>query len=130
MEKKLKLRLLDDKFSISKLPQFAEIPAVLTKGEMCFAMRTDDELTIISPEFMAPGNVQQEAGWRCIRVDGEYPFSEIGVLASLTAPLAQANIPIFAVSTFNTDYFFVMEENLVKATQALQQAGHEFVHKE
>ena len=121
---------MEEKFTISKLPQFAEVPVIFTKGEMCFVMRTDDELTVISPDFMAPTNVQQETGWRCFRIDGEIPYQAPGVLASLLQPLAEADISIFAVSTFNTDYVFLLEENLVKAVQVLQQSGHQFVHKE
>lgn len=108
MTKKLTLHLLNEAFTINKLPQFAEIPSILSKGEMCFILRTDDELTIVCPDYMAPNNVQQELGWRCLRVGGDINLQEVGVLASITGPLAEANIPLFAVSTFNTDYVFVM----------------------
>ena len=130
MDINLKLRLLDEKFAISKMPQFAELPSVFAKGEMCFVMRTDEELTIISPEFMAPDNGQQEIGYRCIRIEGQIPSNTTGVLVSLLKPLTEAGISIFAVSTFQSDYLFLMEEDLVKATHALQHAGHEFVHEE
>jgi len=128
--KKLTLQLLSEAFTINKLPQFAEIPSILSQGDMCFIFRTEDELCIVCPDFMAPNNVQQELGWRCLKVEGEMKLQEVGVLASLTQPLAEANIPIFAISTFVTDYVFVMEEHLVNAVQALQKAGHEFSHKE
>jgi uncharacterized protein len=130
MKKKLTLHLLNDTFTINKLPQFAEIPSILSKGEMCFIFRTDDELTIVCPDYMAPNNVQQELGWRCIRVQGQMKLGEVGVLAAISEPLAEAQVPLYAISTFNTDYVLVMEEHLVNAVQALQKAGHEFVHKE
>ena len=130
MDHKLKLNLLEEKFAISKLPQFAELPSVFAKGEMCFVMRTDNDLTVISPEFMAPNNVQQEVGYRCLRTTGEIPLNTTGVLEALIQPLSAAGISVFAVSTFHADYVFLMEEHLVKATQALQHAGHEFVHEE
>jgi hypothetical protein len=130
MNHKLKLQLLDEKFAISKMPQFAELPSVFAKGEMCFVMRTDDELTIISPEFMAPDNDQQEIGYRGIRIAGQIPSKTTGILISLVKPLTEAGISIFVVSTFSSDYIFLLEENLVKATQALQHAGHEFIHEE
>jgi hypothetical protein len=130
MNQKLKLQLLDDKFAISKMPQFAELPSVYAKGEMCFVMRTDEELTVISPEFMAPDNGQQEIGYRCIRIAGQIPSNTTGILISLVKPLTEAGISIFAVSTFNSDYIFLLEEQLVKATQALQHAGHEFVYED
>jgi hypothetical protein len=130
MDHKLKLQLLEEKFTISKMPQFAELPSVFAKGEMCFVMRTDDDLTIISPEFMAPDNGQQEIGYRCVRIAGQTPSNTTGILFTLVKPLTEAGISIFAVSTFSSDYIFLMEEHLVKATQALQHAGHEFVHEE
>jgi uncharacterized protein len=130
MDHKLKLRLLDEKFVISKMPQFAELASVFAKGELCFVMRTDEDLTIISPEFMAPNNVQQEIGYRCFCTITDIPHSTPGILNSLLKPLSDAGISLFAVSTFQSDYIFLMEENLVKATQALQHAGHEFIHEE
>ncbi|RPI05571.1 MAG: ACT domain-containing protein [Ignavibacteriae bacterium] len=126
----LKLQLLDEKFAISKMAQFAELPSVFAKGEMCFVMRTDEDLTIISPEFMAPDNGQQQIGYRCIRTIGPIPLETTGVLIALVKPLTEAGISVFAVSTFHSDYIFLMEEHLVKATQALQHAGHEFIHEE
>ncbi|HEX9829044.1 MAG TPA: ACT domain-containing protein [Bacteroidota bacterium] len=128
--KKLTLQLMNENFTVNKLAQFAELPSIFAKGEMCFMMRTDEEFTIICPDFMAPNNVQQETGWKCMKVTGEMNLSDVGVLASITGPLAEANIPLLAVSTFNTDYFFVIEENLVNAVQALQKVGHTFVHGE
>ena len=131
MEKKLKIMMLEDKFSINKLPQFGEIPVIFTKGDMCFTARTDDELTIICPEFMAPNNVQQEIGWRCLKILSTGNISkEIGVLATVTQPLAEAGIPLCCITTFSSIYIFLMEENLVKAVQLLQHAGHEFIHRE
>ena len=128
--KKLSLQLMNESFTVNKLAQFAELPSIFAKGEMCFMMRTDEEFTIICPDFMAPNNVQQEPGWKCMKVLSASDLKDIGVLASITGPLEEAKIPILAVSTFNTDYIFVMEENLVNAVQALQKVGHEFVHGE
>jgi uncharacterized protein len=130
MDHKLKLRLLDEKFVISKMPNFAKLPSVFAEGELCFMMRTDEDLTVISPEFMAPNNVQQEIGFRCLRTDGEISRNSVGVIASLIKPLSAVDISVSVITTYNGVLLFLMEENLVKATQALQQAGHEFVHED
>ncbi len=130
MSKKLQLHLLEETFALSKLPQFAEIPVTLMKGDMCFIFRTEEELSVISPEFMAPTNVQQEIGWRCIRVDGESQLKDANIVLSMAMPLASANIPMLTVTTFNSVLFFFQEEHVVEAVKALQQAGHEFTHKE
>jgi hypothetical protein len=130
MAKQLTLHLLSEHFTINKMPQFAEIPHIFTKGDNCFIVRTEKELSIICPEFMAPNNVQQEAGWRCLRVESEGGLLEVGLLAAVINPLTDAGIPLLAVSSFDTDYIFVLEENLVNAVQVLQRAGHSFSHKE
>lgn len=127
---KLTLHLLSETYTINKLPQFAEIPSILSNGEMCFISRTDEELSIVCPDFMAPNNVQQETGWRCLKVEGVLKLREVGVLASILQPLSEAGIPAFTISTFNTDYVFVEDEHLVNVVHALQKAGHQFAHKE
>ena len=71
-----------------------------------------------------PEGVVAERGWRCLRVAGTIPFSVVGVLASLAAPLAEAGISVFAVSTFDTDYLLVKAADFEKAITALTQAGH------
>jgi hypothetical protein len=131
MDKKLRIHLLEDKFSISKLPQFGEIPVIFTKGDLCFTSRTEDELTIICPEFMAPNNVQQEIGWRCLKIEGSGNFTkDVGTIAAVSKPLAESGFAICCITTFSNEFIFIAEENLVKAVQVLQHAGHEFIHKE
>lgn len=129
-EKKLALHLLNDKFTISKLAQFAEIPMIVVKGEMCFTARTDDELVIITPEFMAPNNVQQEVGWRAIRVEEDSVFKDPRLIPAMIDPLTQAGIGTLVFTTFNAAYIFLREEKIVDAVKALQHAGHTFEHQE
>lgn len=129
-EKKLALHLLTDKFTISRLAQFAEIPMIVTKGEMCFTARTDDELVIITPEFMAPNNVQQETGWRAIRVELDSVFNDARLIPAMIDPLTKVGIGTLVFTTFNAVYIFLREEKIVDAVKALQHAGHAFEHKE
>jgi hypothetical protein len=71
-----------------------------------------------------PEGIPCERGWRCLRVAAAMPFSVVGVIASLTAPLAEAGISVFAVSTFDTDYLLVKEKDLKKAIDVLRRQGH------
>ena len=57
-------------------------------------------------------------------------FSLIGILSEIAAVLADHNIPIFAVSTYNTDYLLVKKENYEKAIQALEAAGYKIIEWE
>lgn len=123
----MKLFLLQEKFTLNKLPQFAELPHIFAKGELCFVARTDKELTILCPEYMAPNNVQQEGGWRAIKVFADGSLMEPGVLASVVTPLAEKGIPLLAVTTFDSIFIFVIEEKLETAGQTLEKAGHSFL---
>jgi hypothetical protein len=71
-----------------------------------------------------PEGVVAERGWRCLRVAGTMPFSVVGVLTSLTVPLAEGGISVFAISTFDTNYLLVKEDDFENAITVLQQAGH------
>jgi len=71
-----------------------------------------------------PADVLCEKGWRCLKVDGPLDFSLTGILTSLAAPLSAAGISIFAISTYDTDYLLLKEEQLDSAIRTLQQYGH------
>jgi hypothetical protein len=120
----LRLLLQDDAYAVCKLDPNTPIPAWATKGDFFSVTGSADELSIVCRQDAAPHDVRCEPGWRCLRVAGAMPFSIVGVLASLTAPLAEAGISLFAVSTFDTDYLFVKEEKLEAAIAALERRGH------
>jgi hypothetical protein len=81
--------------------------------------RTPDELSIVCPEVAVPPDTQAEFGFRALKVPGPIPFETTGVLAALAVPLAAARIPIFAISTYDTDYVLVRERDLDGALAAL-----------
>jgi uncharacterized protein len=86
--------------------------------------RTADELSVVLPQAEVPPDVQAEAGWRALSVRGPLPFHLTGVLASLAVPLADAGVPIFALSTHDTDWLLVGHDRLDDACAALGDAGH------
>jgi hypothetical protein len=120
----LPLLFLDGTFAICKLDAKAIIPAWATTGQFFSITHTADELSVVCRQDAVPEGVTCERGWRCLRVAGTMPFSVVGILASLTAPLVGAGISAFAISTFDTDYLLVKEDDFGKAITALEQAGH------
>ena len=106
----------------------------LESGFFC-VVRTRDELSIVCSEDVCPEDYMPDAalaerGWLALKLEGPFPFSMTGVLASFLQPLAEARIPIFAISTFDTDYVLVKRENLEQEVVALGAAGHEKVGEE
>ena len=120
----LELSLLPGRFAISKLAPDAHLPAWAARGSFYSVTCTRDELSIIVEEAYVPAGTQSQSGWRVLKVQGSFLLSEVGVLVSLTAPLADARVSVFVVSTFDTDYLLVTEEQLASAIVALDRAGH------
>jgi uncharacterized protein len=88
---------------------------------------TEDEVSMVCEERQVVEGVRAEKGWVGLKLEGPFPFSMTGVLTSFLQPLAEAGIPVFAVSTFNTDYVLIKGEQLEQAVKALNEAGHERV---
>jgi hypothetical protein len=120
----LTLQVMDDLFAICRLASDASIPPWATTGPLFSITRTDDELSIVCPQAAVPEGILCERDWRGLRVAGKMPFTVVGVLAALTAPLAEAGISLFAVSSFDTDYLLVKANDLDAALEALHQQGH------
>ena len=122
----ISLRLLQGSLAICRLAPDAAVPDSLETAELLSVTRTPDELSIVCRETPdLPGRV--ERGWRCLAVDGTLEFDQVGILASLAQPLAQAGISIFVVSTYDTDYLLVKQGRLESALEALRTAGHRLV---
>jgi hypothetical protein len=120
----LELSLLPGRFAILRLASKAPLPNWVTQGAFYSVTRTSDELSIVAEESSVPAGTQSESGWRILKVQGPFVLSEVGVLASLAAPLAAAQVSMFVVSTFDTDYLLVTQEQLASAITALDRAGH------
>jgi hypothetical protein len=120
----LTLQVLRDTFAVCRLAGEVPVPDWATAGTFFSVTRTADELSVVCPEGAVPEGVRCERGWLCLRVAGVIELSAVGVLAALAAPLAQAGISVFAVSTFDTDYLLVRAKDLGAALDSLRAAGH------
>ena len=125
MPEPLSLRVLPGELAVSRLAPDAPAPPLPPQATLFAVTRTADELSIVCPVADAPDGAQVEAGWRALRVAGPLDFALTGVLAAIAVPLAAADIAIFAVSTYDTDYVLVRGPALPAAIEALRQAGHD-----
>ncbi len=121
----LKFRWLAGPYAIVRLAADAPVPNWLGKGEFISITRTADELSIVCLAENLPPDVQSPHRWICLKLEGPFPFSMTGVLLSFIEPLSSNGIPIFAVSTYDTDYVLIQEEYAGAALNELQRAGHE-----
>ena len=128
MEQKPRLKLLDAQFDVHKLSSVMQLEDL--QGNW-FLSSTDEELSLVceslNRELITDSVQKSELNWRSIKVEGPLDFSMTGVIAGLSNELAKADIPIFVVSTFDTDYLLVKERSLAEALVVLKKAGYVFV---
>ena len=121
---KLRLLLLPELFAVCQLNPDAAIPNWAVKSSFLSITRTADELSIVANQANVPVDVKAEKDWRCLQVEGPLDFALTGILALLTAPLAEAKISIFAIATFDTDNLLIKVSTLESAIAVLRAAGH------
>jgi hypothetical protein len=122
---KKKLLLWSETLTICRLERNAPIPEWAMTGWFSSITRTTEELSVVCAQDQVPPGIQKQEGWKALQVEGPLDFSLTGVLASLTEPLAKEGISVFAVSTYDTDYLLVKQEQLEGAIQALLKEGYE-----
>ena len=119
------LTLLDETFILHRLEPNAVVPAAMLEGPFFAITRTDEELSLVLPAGIEIESENSEAGWACFKVEGPLEFGLVGVLAGISSALAKAGVPIFALSTFDTDYILVKREQVQVARDALMSAGYQ-----
>jgi hypothetical protein len=120
----MQLYVLDESYAVVRLEPDAPLPLWAQRGHFRSVTRSDTEMSIVCREQDVPADASAERGWVCFQVAGPLDFSLTGVVASVVAPLADADIPLFVISTFETDYLLVREHDHHAAVEALTAAGH------
>ena len=122
----MELELWAPRLAICRLGSAQAVPTWVAEAAswLLSVTRTPEELSVVVDETAVPAGVRAEGGWRALSVVGPLSFSLTGVLASLAAPLAAAGVPVFVLSTFDTDWLLLREEHLAFAITALEEADH------
>jgi hypothetical protein len=123
---RLKFRLLSGPYAVVRLPSDAAVPEWAARGDFTSITCTADELSIVCPAANIPHDVDPGPRWMCLKLEGPFSFLQTGVLLSFIEPLSNNGVPIFAVSTYDTDYVLIQEE-FAWALDALREAGHELI---
>jgi len=121
----MELKKLEQRLTVCKV---ASVEDIDLSSELYFIGRTDEELSLVCRTEDTPiHTLERDDGWRGFRIQGVLDFSLIGILSKLSSILAEHRIGIFAVSTYNTDYILVKEENFERALEILSSEGYSVV---
>lgn len=121
----MELKKLEYDLTVCKVEAIMDIDMA---ADFFFIGKTDEEMSLVCKTDDTPINTtERDDGWKGFRIQGVLDFSLIGILSKLSGILAENNIGIFAVSTFNTDYILVKAENYEKALSVLSAEGYTIV---
>ena len=121
----MELKVIPHDLTVCKVEDISDIE---TSSDFYFIGKTDEELSLVCKTEDTPEKtVERDDGWRGFRIQGVLDFSLIGILSKISGILAEHRIGIFAVSTYNTDYILVKEENFEKALEALSAEGYTII---
>ncbi len=115
---------MPDSYAIVRLHPGAELPPWIDRGPFRSVTRTEHEVSVVCRDHDVPDGENAVPGWRVLEALGPLDFSLTGVVASLVVPLAEANLSVFTISTFESDYLLVRARDLGRAIAALEAAGH------
>ncbi len=103
------------------------MPAWATQGAFSSVTATTEELSVVCEESAVPEGTTAQKGFACLQLEGPFPLDSVGILHKFLGPLVRERIPIFAISTFNTDFILIHAERKKLALEVLQRAGNELI---
>jgi hypothetical protein len=118
------LLAIEGSYAVCRIPPGRVLPDLGPSPRFCSITRTSEELSVVCPIDCVQPEWKVEGSWRCLRVAGTLDFALVGVLAALLSPLAEAGIPVFVTSTFDSDYLMIRQPDFERALRALRAAGH------
>jgi hypothetical protein len=122
----LHVSVLPDEMAVARLPAGSDLPSLpaARDGVLVSITVTSEEVSLIAPVDLVPEGAESDQGWRALKVEGPLKLDQVGLLASLLDPLMAAQVSVVALSTFETEYVMVKEEQLRPALAALRVEGH------
>ena len=121
----MELKRIHQDFSVCQVEDYS---LVNFESQYCFVGKTDEEKSLVCATSEVPANVVRcDDGWKAFRIQGILDFSLVGILSKIAVILANHGIPIFAISTYNTDYVLIKSENYQRGLEILEAVGYKIV---
>lgn len=122
----MELEIINKRFAVCKVKSINNISL---DDEYVFIGKTDEEISIVCEELSIPKNYTEcDKGWYAFKIKGTLDFSLVGILAKISTILAESNISIFAISTYNTDYILIKEENFQNAIVTMEKNNYKITN--
>ncbi len=125
-EWEIELEIIDKEFVVCKLQN---IESINLNDEYLFIGKTNEEISLVCEESSLPSDyIEKEQGWQAFKIKGTLDFSLVGILARISTLLAENNISIFAISTYNTDYILIKKESFRHAITIMENNNYKIIN--
>ena len=115
----------DEDLAVVRLGPGADLPAWAVSGTLFSVTATAAETSLVCGRAGVPRKARQAGPFTAFAVEGPLDLGLTGVLSTLLTPLAEDEIPVFTVSTFDTDWILVPADRAEPAAAAWRRSGHE-----
>ena len=127
MEKNLTIKLLEKTYAVCSLSKDEDISKLIMEGDFLSITKTEDELSLVCEEENISNGIKYEGDWKILKIEGPLDFSLIGIIAKISNIMSENNIPIFVISTYDTDYILIKKKNIHKAIEALKNKNYNII---
>ena len=125
--KTFRLEQFPEKIAVVQLGPGAEVPDWAESSSLFSITATALETSLVCAARNVPKKAKQAGPFTAFAVQGPLDFTLTGVLATILQPLADAEIAVLTISTFDTDWMLVPVGDAERAVEAWRTAGHEVV---
>jgi uncharacterized protein len=121
----LTLLAYDEHLAVVRLGPGADLPDWAASGTLLSVTATATETSVVCAAQAVPRKARKEGPFTAFAVQGPLDFSLTGVLSALLTPLAADEIPVFTISTFDTDWILVPADRADQTAESWRRSGHE-----
>ena len=118
------LEQFPEQIAVVRLGPGAEVPGWAESSSVFAVIATARETTVVCAGRSVPRKAKQAGPFTAFAVVGTLDFALTGVLAGLLAPLAEEQISVFTLSTYDTDWILVPRDDAERAAEAWRRRGH------
>ena len=114
----------DEPLAVVRLGPGAEIPPWASSGSLFSVTATATETSLVCAFAGVPRKSRHQGPFTAFAVEGPLDLGLTGVLAGLLSPLAEEDVSVFTLSTFDTDWVLVAAADADRAADAWRRDGH------
>jgi hypothetical protein len=115
----------DEHLAVVRLGAGADLPGWAVSGTLLSVTATADETSVVCAQQVVPRKARQQGPFAAFEIEGPLDLSLTGVLHGLLEPLAEGQVPVFTVSTFDTDWILVPADAADRTAELWRRSGHD-----